>query len=229
MRIAGVSRWRKRLTVMLCPAGTLLAGAAILSPVNMIVFRVALIGGLLGFYLGLVIVCWRKWRPVGYGLLLLGVVGIALPFLPGERPDVWRVRTDYVAALRSFQGCRYVWGGEGRLGIDCSGLPRRAWRNALVREYVRTWNGALIRDALENWWFDASARALSRGYRGYTMPLDARGKIRTMSYAHLTPGDLAATDSGVHTLTFLGGQEWIQADSEPGRVIVLNGRTGDCH
>ncbi|QQL46237.1 NlpC/P60 family protein [Sulfuriroseicoccus oceanibius] len=153
----------------------------------------------------------------------------AVPFLlPGRPIDAEELRDDYVARMSGFEGTSYHWGGETERGIDCSGLPRRALRDALLVYGVRHANGRALRLWLEHWWFDASARALSEGYRDYTVPLGAGGKIRDMSYDGLLPGDLAVTTDGVHVLAYLGEERWIQADPGIGEVAVLHGRN-DCN
>jgi cell wall-associated NlpC family hydrolase len=112
-----------------------------------------------------------------------------------------------------------VWGGEGRRGIDCSGLPRRAYRDALFA------NGRAFRLFAQQWWFDASARALGNRHRNDTVALETTGTLREMDYAALQPGDLAVTSNGVHLLVFLGRDSWIHADPGAGAVITMNGRS----
>ena len=86
-------------------------------------------------------------------------------------------------------------------------------RDALLAYGVRHGNGRAIREWVGQWWFDASARALAEGYRGYTVPVGMGGTIREMDYGKLRPGDLAVTVSGVHILAYAGGGRWIQADA----------------
>ncbi|HEY1081402.1 MAG TPA: NlpC/P60 family protein, partial [Prosthecobacter sp.] len=145
--------------------------------------------------------------------------------LPGRALSVGDLRSDYVRRLGTFKNARYAWGGESRHGIDCSGLPRRAFREALLAYGLRNLNGTAIREGVLQWWVDASALALGKGYRGMTVPLGIQGPIRTLDVSRLQPGDLAVTTSGVHMLAYLGDEEWIQADPSVEAVIALNGRT----
>ncbi|MFN2599036.1 MAG: NlpC/P60 family protein, partial [Pyrinomonadaceae bacterium] len=50
------------------------------------------------------------------------------------------MRRAYIASLESYEGTRYVWGGENSRGIDCSGLVRRGLINADFHEGVVTAN-----------------------------------------------------------------------------------------
>ena len=152
----------------------------------------------------------------------------AIPFiLPEGKIDSNELRQDYVRRMTDFAGTKYFWGGESSRGIDCSGLPRRALRDALLAYGVRHFNGGAFRAYLEQWWFDASAQALGEGYRDYTSPLGITGTIHEMDYRDLAPGDLAVTTRGVHVLAYAGDGRWIQADPGFGAVVTLDGRTGD--
>lgn len=131
---------------------------------------------------------------------------------------------DEMKRLQALEGTVYIWGGESSQGIDCSGLPRKSYRDALFVYGVKHGNGAACRMFLEQWWYDTSALALGQGYRGFTVSLRQGGKIKEMSYDELKPGDLAVTDSGVHTLVYLGDGQWIQADPGIGHVATLDGR-----
>ena len=102
-----------------------------------------------GFWSSVLISLWprRVWR---LGLLVLPILA-SIPFLlPGKPFNQPELREHYVAAMRSFEGTRYLWGGEGgrgvgcvegrecegrrgaarweRRGAGCSGQPRRASR-----------------------------------------------------------------------------------------------------
>ena len=70
-------------------------------------------------------------------------------FCPSDAVDFWcfravdkltpePLREEYIASLRRYTGKKYVWGGEGMLGVDCSGLIRRGMIDALFCRGVRT-------------------------------------------------------------------------------------------
>ena len=196
------------------------------NPVNARLQRLGLICSLVGIWLGPLILLWRHQK-VRWVLLTIPVL-LAVPLLLPVRPtDPVEVRADYLRRMKSLVGTPYFWGGESSRGIDCSGLPRKALRDALLSHGFKHWNGGAIRMFLGQWWFDASAKALGAGYRQYTIPLAQSGTIHDMSYQNLSPGDLAVTKDGVHILAYLGDDHWIQADPGVGSVVVLNGHTAD--
>lgn len=197
-----------------------------LNPVNDGLQRLSLLGAMGVAWVGVLVLSWGyRWVRV---VLLAVPVLMAVPFLlPGRSVNRAGLREDYVRRMAGFEGTRYVWGGESSRGIDCSGLPRRALRDALLSEGIRRGNGAALRAWVEQWWFDASAKALAAGYRDYTTPLQVRGKLRMMDFSALSPGDLAVTKDGVHVLAYVGGGKWIQADPGAGKVVTLDPRTSE--
>lgn len=130
------------------------------------------------------------------------------------------LRRIYVDELRSFEGTRYVWGGENLLGIDCSGLPRKALRNALLKTAILNGKGRYLRYAVKCWWVDASASALASGYKHYLTPLEIKGTVADAPENKLSPGDLAITEDGTHVMVFLEKGTWISADPSQGKVVV---------
>lgn len=197
-----------------------------LCPVNALRYRLILcLIGLL--VLGLAMRWIWPRRRLRFAAAAFLVAVSALVFSPSRPMDAEALRESYVERLVSYEGVRYLWGGEGRLGIDCSGLPRRSLRDALWQRGFATWNGGLVREALRQWWYDASAKAMAEGHRDYVVPLGIHGTIKEMDYEGLQPGDLAITASGIHVLCYLGGDRWIQAEPEIRKVVVLNGRTDE--
>ncbi len=162
---------------------------------------------------------WRRkfWRLV----LLISPMLAAVPwFLPEKPIDPKILRVRYVAAMERMKGSPYVWGGESRRGIDCSGLPRRGLRDALWETGMENGNGEAFRKWAEQWWFDTSAKALGQNYRGFTRPLGISGKLRDLDCDHLMPGDLAVTADGRHVMVYLHDRKWIQADPMASKVII---------
>lgn len=172
-------------------------------------------------YLGSLALFWRT-RPLRLLSIALGAL-IVTPFLlPGRSIDKSKLNQLYLDELHGFEGCPYYWGGESRRGIDCSGLPRRSLINALAHEGVFKLNGNALRRAASLWWHDSSAKAISEGYRGETIPLGIDGKMREIDFAKLVPGDLAVTQGGAHLLVYQGNGDWIQADPGPAVVLTQN-------
>ncbi|MCW1924799.1 C40 family peptidase [Luteolibacter arcticus] len=167
---------------------------------------------------GLLMLAWERkpWRMAFLCLSLLA--GLPL-VMPGRELDRDRLTDRYLSSMRSFEGTRYVWGGEGQRGIDCSGLPRRGLRDALLDQAVRG-NGRAARMWLEQWWYDTSAKAMGEGYRGFTRPAGIEGPLWKLDPALIHPGDLAVTGGGNHVMIHLGGGDWIQSDPGPGKVII---------
>lgn len=131
------------------------------------------------------------------------------------------MRERYQHELRRYEGVRYVWGGESRLGIDCSGLVRRALFQVLWKEGLLNVNPTLVRGAISIWYDDASARALAQEYHQQTKNLRMVEALNAESKAGFLEGDLAITTDGVHVLAYLGDGNWIEADPDVGRVILL--------
>lgn len=198
-----------------------------MNPVWGTIQRLAFLCAAGGVWLGFLLLLWNN-RPARIGLFTLAIIAAIPWLLPGREINHAELRADYVKRMTALEGTPYLWGGESRKGIDCSGLPRKAIRDALLSYGLRHLDGGPLRMFLEQWWFDASAKSLGTGYRGYTVPLKTSGTIQKMDYSSLQPGDLAVTGDGVHVLAYLGTDQWIQADPGAARVITLNGHTADC-
>ena len=203
-----------------------MAVCGVFQPINSTFLRLVTVGAVVAFYAAVLMLCWRV-KVLRWAWLAVPAIPLLVVALPGREPDVGKLREAYVAALPRYTGAGYVWGGEGRMGIDCSGLPRTALRDALFTEGLRTANGRLIREAIRQWWFDASARALSEGYRDYMIPLFPAKALRSADFSTLKPGDVAITATGVHCLVYLRGDSWIQADPAVGRGESFDARSTD--
>lgn len=217
--------WRR--LILICTLGAIAGIFMIpLNPVNSKILKLAFLGCVATAWTGFAILTWNR-KFVKVLMLALPLLAVTPFMLPTGRIDEAELRQDYVRRMGGFEGTKYFWGGESPRGIDCSGLPRRALRDALLAYGVRHLNGRAFRACAEQWWFDASAKALGEGFRDYTIPIGTTGTIREMSYEKLLPGDMAVTIDGVHVLAYDGDGRWIQADPGIGAVATLNGRTDE--
>ena len=215
-----------RRLILLLTVGSLAALILLnLDPVSTRAHRLVILCSVAGICFGPLFLPWK--------FVAARVVFIFIPFLllapfllPGKAIDQGNLRLDYLARIVSYEGTGYHWGGENRRGIDCSGLPRKALRDALLHQGLRNLNGRCTRLFLKHWWNDASAKALAEGYLGYAAPTGEQGTIATMGYGKLQPGDLAVTEDKRHVLIFLGDENWVQADPAAEKVTIANGRTG---
>lgn len=195
-----------------------------LDPVTTKLHRLVILSALAGVWLGPLLLIWKR-KAVRIALLIIPAF-VILPFLlPGKEINQSGLRQDFLKRMVSYEGTKYHWGGESGRGIDCSGLPRKAMREALFSNGIHHLDGGSMRLFLKHWWNDASAKALAEGHLDFTIPTGETGTIATMDYANLQPGDLVVTQDRRHILAFLGGQKWIQADPGAGKVTIENGRT----
>ncbi len=170
---------------------------------------------------GLLALAWkhRWWR---FGLLTVTGLGAAFLMMPGrDLPPAEELRSEYVQALRTYEGVTYHWGGEAWNGIDCSGLVRCGLMKSFFLRGLRTADAGLMRRAISLWWNDTSARALGEGYANLTQPVGETPALNGFDHSQFLPGDLAVTANGVHIMAYLGGGEWLEADPAAWRVIAV--------
>jgi cell wall-associated NlpC family hydrolase len=134
--------------------------------------------------------------------------------------DTVDLRARMVTALRHYDGVTYVWGGENSLGIDCSGLVRRARMDAEWSYAFARLDPGAIRRALSLWWFDQSAFAMGQLDRGTTIKLSEVESLATCPKERYLPGDFAIL-GGVHVVAALGDGTWIEADPAAEKVLTL--------
>lgn len=191
---------------------------ALWNPINDTFNRVLLLAGILGLWVTVMETLWKQ-DALRLIWISLPITAAILFMLPGQAA-VGDLQLRYIEQLRTFKNVPYHWGGESRRGIDCSGLPRRALRQAMRHEGLANGDGSLLRLAFQHWWQDASAQNLSVGIRELTIPLGVTGKISGLDTSTLLPGDLAVTRNGIHLIVYLGDNLWIQADPSQGKVAI---------
>ncbi|MCO4780822.1 MAG: C40 family peptidase [Candidatus Cloacimonetes bacterium] len=134
--------------------------------------------------------------------------------------DISDFSTTYISKLTSYHDIKYVWGGENKRGIDCSGLMRMALVDTLITHGLLDRNLYLIWKAFNLWYYDLSAKAIMHGYDGKTFKVFDSLSIKDIDHSKLSIGDMAATDNGVHVLAYIGDKKWIQADPTRGKVTI---------
>jgi hypothetical protein len=210
----------RRLIIVAWLASIAAVPALALYPIEGRVTKAALLLSLLAA-LALPLLLWPRWQVRTIVLICLASPLVMLA-LPGRSYSRAALRASSVDVLRSFDGTRYVWGGEGRSGIDCSGLVRQALIRSSLKEGLSSMDGDLVRLAAALWWFDTSARSLRDGYRDQTTFLLEAPTTNAVPTELLAPGDFAVTSDGVHVLAYLGESRWIEADPTLGRVVTLD-------
>lgn len=198
--------------------------AIALYPVSLRLTRAAGAGLAVALLAGFLALQWhRRW--LRWSLLALTALAAIFTALPGRTTyDRPALRREIARAGARYEGTRYFWGGENRLGIDCSGLVRRAAIEGTFLHGLRTVNPWLVRRAVLLWWNDTSASEMEQGASGAARPVAIAPTLRLWDDKNLHPGDFAITRGGVHTLLYLGEHTWLEADPE--RRTVLRLRTG---
>jgi hypothetical protein len=207
---------RRSLWIILAVLGVIL----FLYPINSLPLRLGLLGLTFGAYCSL-IWSFRNRKPVSCGLMAIAFLIGAFMVCPGRNAAPEKLRNAYLNSLLSYEGTRFLWGGENKLGVDCSGLVRAGLIKATFQQGLRTLNPGLVRFSLSLWWHDCSAQALGEEYRGQTKRIATARSINSLEPEKIQPGDIAVTATGVHVLAFLGRNEWIEADPAFGKVVIV--------
>ena len=215
--------WRRIGFTSWISLGLLFVGICI-SPVGMGIIRALTLAAWAGWWLGIPILFWQRKKSVVLPWSIITGLCLLLLSFPA-REWTSEVKTSfqkyYLEDLQSYLGTTYVWGGENSLGIDCSGLVRKAFITAKVKLAFSNARFTQLRSAFFLWWYDASAKALMQSYRGWTRVLFKAKSINSLKHTRLQPGDLAVTSDGVHIMAYLGKHRWIEADPDLKKVVIV--------
>jgi NlpC/P60 family len=217
-RMKSIAISRRQIYLLWCLALFLLIVLTI-QPISYSVMRMTIALLVAAIWLGIIYLWWRRVA-VRIGAFASAVIIAVFLLLPGRPIDVEALRSAYINSLRTYTGTKYVWGGENRLGIDCSGLVRQGLIQANFQQGIATVNPGLARQGMAMWWFDLSALALRDGERGWTTRLFRAASINEIDRQQLLAGDLAATVDGQHILAYIGQNQWIEADPGYHKVMV---------
>jgi hypothetical protein len=195
-------------------------------PIGNKLLRLITIAAAVVFFSGALWFWWQK-KAVRYPIVIGAALLLGLVLLPSRSVSPVSLQQRYTQALGRYEGTLYVWGGENRRGIDCSGLVRQGMVDATFLEGLATLNGRLIRQSFALRWYDCSAEALKDEYRGFAVKLGETKALHQYDHGQLQPGDFAITSDGVHALAYLGNETWIEAD--PGAHKVILAKKGDAN
>lgn len=189
-------------------------------PVRSTMVRILILALTVALWGGGLALFW-KHRVVRVVGILAGLAVAALFLLPGRPESADVLRPEYVRAISSYTGTRFVWGGETHLGVDCSGLVRCGLFEADFTRGLATFNPALMREGLALWWYDSSADALMHEYRRNSHLVQSVPDLNTLDYSRIQPGDFAVMSGGNHVMAYIGDRTWIEADPSDGKVVQV--------
>lgn len=182
-----------------------------LYPIRSGSLRLGLVLGIFLIWTGALLLFWNK-KPIRGLCLLIAFIFMLGCLWPKRADNLQALRQEYVLSLLAYKGAPYVWGGENKWGIDCSGLMRCALIDSEVKQGITTLNPALLREGFSLWWNDCSALELKDGFQNRTRLLFIAHSLNQINYSKIEPGDIAVTSSGVHVLAYIGHKSWIEAD-----------------
>lgn len=217
--VAPTTQFTRKLAPTVWLLGGMLLVGAHLYPIRSTLIRAAILLLYVGLWLGALLL-FRK-RVARIAFIGVAALAIALFALPGRASDPNALRQEYVRSLRGYEGVAYVWGGEGHLGIDCSGLMRAGLVDAEVKRGLTTFNPGVLRSAVSLWWHDEGATAMKDEYRHLTHKLFDAPDLNTLDYARIQSGDMAVLGGGAHVIAYIGDQTWIEADPGEQRVVQI--------
>jgi NlpC/P60 family/Cobalt transport protein len=217
--MTSISISRRQVYLLWCLA-LFLVVVLLIQPISYTIMRLAIVMLIAAIWLGIFYLWWRRVA-IRIVSITISVLLLLVAISPDRPVNIAALRSEYIRQLHTYTGTPYVWGGENRFGIDCSGLVRQGLIQANLQQGITTLNPTLMRRGLAMWWFDLSALALRDGERGWTQRLFKASSINQIDLTKLLPGDLATTIDGQHILAYIGQNKWIEADPNYQKTIVV--------
>jgi cell wall-associated NlpC family hydrolase len=91
----------------------------------------------------------------------------------------------------------------------------------MLKEGLREMNPRLLGPNLwKFWWRDLSGSDMVKGRYGYLRTIGQVRKIAGSDEFDLLPGDVAVIGSGAHVLIYVGGNRWVEANPDDGKVVI---------
>lgn len=196
--------------------------------ITMFVFPISIgltrLGIVVGFILLLCGGSYLFWRTIYLRILflLITMVILTIIFVPGHNENPKQLQNEYVQSLLEYENVRYIWGGENKIGIDCSGLVREGFINANIKIGVKTLNPKLIKRAFFIWWYDCSADALGKSYKQMTKLVFKSQSMDELDYNNIMQGDIIVPEKGFHTFAYIGNNTWIEANPDKGKTVTIS-------
>ncbi|MEN6371484.1 MAG: NlpC/P60 family protein [Armatimonadota bacterium] len=170
-----------------------------------------------------------KWKNIRYTGLILLLLCVIWTIFGGGAVKTDDLRDAYIEQLLAYRNTPFAWGGETKRGVDCSGLARTAFWQAMLKHGVRTNNPRLFGPYLWRfWWLDMSAKAMKDNEYGYTVTIDKADRIVGYNPTKLKKGDLAIVVN-MHVLIYLGDNRWIEACPDDNKVVIKSSTVDTDH
>lgn len=211
---------RKRLFITVWVALWVILLTMLIFPVSIGFIRLSIILGFILLWSSGIYLFWRNVY-LRVLFLLIAIVVLTIIIIPGKKANSKQLQNEYVNSLLAYENVRYIWGGENKIGIDCSGLVREGFINANLKIGVKTLNPRLIRRAFFIWWYDCSAEALGNNYRQMTTLVLKSREMDELDYNNIIPGDIIVAETGFHTFAYIGNNTWIEANPDKGKTVRI--------
>lgn len=219
-----VAKWWKWYTYLLM-ISIIMISAMSYYPINNIITRIVL---LTAIFVIIMILFVMFYRYKFFFLLYLYIVSFLFFFIVlGTKTTIWEnFNEDYIQNLLTYNDVNYVLWWEWLFGMDCSWLVRHAMVISLIKEWIRNYNWYDIMKWFKLWWSDFDVDAMLSNEYNRFIDIWVADSINKINHEFIKPWDLAIID-WVHVMAYVWGRQWIQADPEIWKVIVLKTPTSN--